>query len=979
MDAEAAQAAMLAGYHGADQLAMCPTCGSRVPPDRLVGVPVRVTESVAPAVERFDPAQPRDLDGKWTDGAGPGAAAAAVLGSAAGAADVPPAGDKLRLHGRIPLGPGERLVSSGKMRSENTDLTLQWATTRGPMGSEARIAAVDPDITTGDGSGRWGGDGADTARLNRRQLRRLRNDLDEAGAQARALAKSADRKYDAGEELTPVENGDVPVATGEVRGAGGVVRWQVWMADEGDYTTSIYTWPDEPRDGVVLYGRGSRRLVKQLDALDAELGAAEAADGMVDVGADVDVERTVEAVGVPVRDRHAGRVLEALDPAPSGQRRYRVQVIAYGDSKNGRRYPPEVMRAACALYSGAKAFDHHRSEEELRSGTIAGMVGHYSDVVATESGIEATLTLLPSATHAAEVLDAALAQPDNPHAAGISHDVQATFRPISENGRHLAEATAIVGVMSADIVSHPAAGGLALRAVAGGIDLTTTDEPGAVPGGETEESDVTVTTEGVLAALQTATPEQLAAVGLARADTVTETTEPPAVEPARETAPTGEPKGSFLAGLMIGQKLDAAGLGAAREAITAALPARITEADIDAQVAAYKTVLAGAERAGLVPTAAVVTQESADKKRKALDAFFDGDWRNGYRSFREAYLDFTGHRPRSFDEDLNRLVLRESFGGGYAAGTRATESGNTATWAQALGDSVTRRMLREYSMDNLSTWRRIVRTMPVADFRTQRHVRIGGYGTLPTVAEGGPYQPLTTPGDEEATGALSKRGGTEDVTLEMIANDDVRAIQRIPGKLGRAAARTIYEFVWAFLSGNATCTFDSTALFHNNHANTDGSSALSQSTLSIGRRKMIEQTAYGDASEVLGLANAPKFLVVPPELEELAFQLTKSAVAVPSTPAGPSDTPNIHSANGLTPILVPSFSDADDWFLVADPDNIETITVGFYNGREEPELFTQAENNVGSVFNADVFTWKIRHIYLGIIEEYRGFYRGQGT
>ncbi len=248
---------------------------------------------------------------------------------------------------------------------------------------------------------------------------------------------------------------------------------------------------------------------------------------------------------------------------------------------------------------------------------------------------------------------------------------------------------------------------------------------------------------------------------------------------------------------------------------------------------------------------------------------------------------------------------------------------------------------------------------------------VGGYGVLPAVNEGAPYQSLTSPGDEEATYALTKRGGTEDLTLEMIANDDVRAIQRIPVALGRAAAQTLYRFVWDILPTNANVSYEAVALFHTSHGNT-AAGALSQTSLTAGRVAMRSQAAYGDTSDILSIV--PKFLVVPNELEELAFQLSRSVVAVPSTPAGPSDTPNIHQ--GITPIVIDYYTDANDWYLIADPMDVPTIEIGFYLGRQEPDLFTQSDQSVGSMWNADKLSYKIRHIYSGTVLDHRAFYRG---
>lgn len=672
-------------------------------------------------------------------------------------------------------------------------------------------------------------------------------------------------------------------------------------------------------------------------------------------------------------DRIEGRVLEAAGEDPAGGRVFRVRIIAAGDSKNGRRYPARVLQEATSLYEGAKAYDHHRSAAELQSSTIAGLIGHYRNVEASDEGLDGDLVLLPSATHAAEALDATVAAQEAglPPLVGISHDAMTYTRPITVGRRRLQEAVAIAKVHSADVVADPAAGGKAVRVLAGGIEEET-DPEGVEPDGESnEEDDVPITSQTVLAALKDASPEDLAAVGLSKAAPAETSTEETAVEQTTE-AVTGVDKASFLGGLMIREKVAGAGLPErVAESLRASLPDRVTEADIDGHIASLKAAMGLIERGDLAPTAtAQVTKESRDKVVEGLDKALAGDY-SVFRSFKQAYTAFTGYRPRGWGEDENRHILRESVGGFYDSATRTSESLTTSSWAEVLGDSITRRMVADYNQPSLQSWRQIVSDIvPVNDFRTQRRTRVGGYGTLPVVAQGAPYQPLTSPTDEEATYAIEKKGGTEDLTIETIANDDLGAIRKIPQRLGLAAARTLHNFVWDFLSTNPTL-WDSVALFHATHANTTAV-ALSQSNLSTLRQKMRDQTGYGDTSNILSLV--PKFLIVPNELEELAFQICTSAVAVPSTAAGPSDTPNLHQ--GMTPIVVDYFTDANDWYVAADPNMCPTIELGFYQGRQEPELFTQSDTAVGSMFNADTITYKIRHIYKGAVIEYRGFQRG---
>lgn len=683
-------------------------------------------------------------------------------------------------------------------------------------------------------------------------------------------------------------------------------------------------------------------------------------------------ERVTEAVD----HIDSGRVLEARGTDEAGGRVFRVRIIEAGTSRNKKEYTERILRAHRAMYLGAKSYDRHRSMEELRSSTISGLVGGYRNVSYDRDGLYADLHLLPGATHTAEALDASIEAQNQglPPLVGLSHDVVAKFGPPRRDG--VQEAVAITRVHSVDVVADPSAGGRAERVLAGGIE----DDPAGAGDRTTEGEDVPVNKTDVLAALSTATPDELAAVGLARAGTHTTEGQRPSATGQRtvEADDTDEyGRDTWHGRSLVREKLRAAGLERVTEAITNALPERITEADVDRQIGLYQSVLAETERAGLRPTAGThVTKDVRDRQSERLDKFFSQDFTSGYRSLRHAYMDITGYRPSfDYDEDVNRRILRESFGGGYDSGIRTTESVDTSTWAQVLGDSVTRRVVAAYQVPGLQAWRRVVSSIvPVDDFRTQRVGRVGGYGVLPTVLEGGPYQPLTTPPDEEATYALSKKGGTEDVTLEQIANDDRRVIPQIPSKLGRAAAQTLYRFVFDFFVNNPATTYDSVAWFHSSHGNT-ASAALSQSALTAASVALMEQTAYGDASEVLG--HPASILLVPSELRELAFQLTRSAVAVPSTPAGPSDTPNIHSAeDNITYICLPYWTDANDWVAIADPQAVPTLEVGFYQGRQVPEIFTQADSSSGSVFNADVFTWKIRFIFSGTILDHRGVYKG---
>ncbi|CAI7977967.1 conserved hypothetical protein [Frankia sp. Hr75.2] len=715
-------------------------------------------------------------------------------------------------------------------------------------------------------------------------------------------------------------NGAFTRCVAEVSGTGA----RTGLTNVKGYCASLYhdargEWPGKA-------GRtGKKTGPRKIDYVRRPSGAPPAADQKIDYVRRAPRTKTKEGGAVTVADRAveavadtvAGRVLEARETGADGGRVFRIEVIRAGESRNGRSYPLDVLHTAVGLYEGAQVYDGHRDESALRSSAIGGLVGYLGAVEATPAGLEADLHLLPSAGRVAEAFDVALSLAAAGREApfvGISHDVMARFSPGTT------EAAAIVGVNSVDVVAVPAAGGRAVRAVAGGLALDA----------ELVRHDQTT----------------------ARGRDVIE----------REVAARGLPAG--LAG-----------------AVAEALPEHFTEAELSARIDLVHTARAAVEAIpeGVGPVAgATVTTDERDRKTSALDAFWETSPSRstvGYRSLTEAYLDIA--RPKLdflSGQDVSRMVLTDA---GRYDSARSMESMDSTSWAQVLGDSVTRRMIAEYNaIPQWRDWVRFASSVSTGiDFREQKRTRFGGYGLLPTVNEAAPYQPLTSPPDEQATYTAVKKGGTEDLTWEMIKNDDMDAIRRIPMRLGRSAALTLYRFVFNMLSSNVTMTYDSVALFHATHANTATSAALSQSALDAARKAMRRQAAYGDAEDLLSLV--PRFLVVPSDLEPLAYQLSTSVVAIPGGGSeGPSDIPNLH--RGLEVIVVDYYTDVNDWFLIADPRQAPTLELGFVNSSDAPELFTQSDPTVGSMFNADILTWKIRHAYSGTWLDHRSAYRGQG-
>lgn len=758
----------------------------------------------------------------------------------------------------------------------------------------------------------------------------------------------------------------------------------------GTPDSMTWIWPRDVTETVVVYeledGQGCETW---------QVGYTIDADGKVTISdqAPVKVEVKTEFVAVKEskRDFFPGRVLERKGTTAEGGRIFLMQMIDAGTSRNGVHYPESVLAAAAPLYEGAKAFDHHRTMAELQSSSVVGLCGSWRGVFPNQGGLAGELHLVPSAVAIAEALDQSLEAQEQglPPVIGVSHDVQMD-PPVEriENGRRVREATSITNVLSTDVVADPSAGGRAIRVVAGG--LGSEEVP---PNKETQPMKFKELLEKLRAAK---TPEDRAALLAEHADVLEaagysadEATEMAKAGEEAEVTAGGAPaegaegdaptevtesfdRGSTLAGLIVREAVRAAGLPDRFVGhITTDLPARITEADVVDRVRTVQRTIESLEKDGMTPRVPgiKVGAEDHDKKVAKLDATFAGDWANGYSRLSEAYFDVTGQPYAPMTEVMAEDIMRESFLGGRRG--RVTESLISTSWGEVLADVMNRRIVDIFHGGNWSDWKKLVTTFPVHDFRSQKLIQVGEFASLPTVNEGAPYQPLTSPTDQQATYSPTKKGGTEDFTYEAAKNDDLRQLVSIPARLGRVAQFTLYSTVFGILSSNPTLTTDSIALFHASHANT-AAVALSQTNLSTLRQKMRDQAAYGDTARALGMK--PKYLVVPNELEELAFQLCTSAVAVPGTPAGPSNTPNIHQ--GLEPLVVDIFTDANDWYVVGDPAVSPTIEVGFMDGKEDPELFVQDDPTVGSAFTADKVTYKLRHTWGYGVVDYRPFQRG---
>ena len=230
------------------------------------------------------------------------------------------------------------------------------------------------------------------------------------------------------------------------------------------------------------------------------------------------------------------------------------------------------------------------------------------------------------------------------------------------------------------------------------------------------------------------------------------------------------------------------------------------------------------------------------------------------------------------------------------------------------------------------------------------------------------YPDLGEVSDEEISYALNQKGGIITITRVMIINDDMRAVQKIVGRLPRAARRTLAKRCWNKFVGNATYKGDSKAVFHADHGNL-GSTAYGITSALAAKTAFAQQTEP-DSGERLMLR--PVTVAFPSELYGIVKNVNTynpQAVAI----ADGNSMYGFFQPDGL--IECPFMTDANDWMMFGDPNDCEILELAYLNGQSEPEMFVADQPANGQMFVADKIQYKIRHEYEAEIADYRNAYK----
>lgn len=711
--------------------------------------------------------------------------------------------------------------------------------------------------------------------------------------------------------------------------------------------------------------------------------------------------------------------------AAAGRRCYRARFVAAGQARAAGNRPagfsitPRALQEAAAAgrFDGRAVFLDHaglRGAPSLRDLVAVTRDSAYDP--ASESILGSLYFYdTPAATAVTRLLDELLAEGPAAPDIGLSIVFWPLWSPGDAPGQER-QVLAIRHVESVDLVFEPAAGGRILQALAAGnalpppgsaflpaadalrpvadalrpVDKFPLADPDGSPAGtwvelDLSQLDLSEPEPGCLAnrptlRLAPPTPQPvdpgqnggapMTAIPTPEANRPTPTS--PAANPPAETAAAWS---AALAESAAQTMIAASGLPPAARQRLAAQPYH-TPDDVIAAISAERAYLARLQEdqvvqiGGQAPRSPQISglRTGLDQVALALDALLAGS------------RPPTGVAPLSGVRELYHLLSGDyEMTGLFQPERVGLASVNSATMAGLVANALNKRLANEFQRYPM-WWEPFVSVEDFASLQQIRWITLGGVGELPTVAEGAAYTELAWD-DQTETASFVKKGGYLGLSLEAIDKDDTGRLTAVPRALAQAAWLTLGKSISAIFTGNSgvgPTMSDSQALFHSDHGNL-GSGALSFSAYAAARTAMRKQTEL-NSGERLGALTAPRYLLVPPDLEITALQIlaTEQQPGQANYQENPLAEGDYHDARlnaaRKRVIVVDLWTDTNDWAAVADPRFYPSIGLGFRYGRT-PEVFSVASPTAGLMFSNDTLPVKVRFFYAVGPIDWRGVYK----
>lgn len=293
----------------------------------------------------------------------------------------------------------------------------------------------------------------------------------------------------------------------------------------------------------------------------------------------------------------------------------------------------------------------------------------------------------------------------------------------------------------------------------------------------------------------------------------------------------------------------------------------------------------------------------------------------------------------------------------------------TSDFANLLSNVATRRLRAAYEQagSTYAIW--ASRAPNAADFKSMDVVQLSGAPDLLQTNEHGEFTYGTLKDAGESYKVVT-HGRIVSLTRQSIINDDLRGFDRLIRAFGDAAARLENRLVYSQLLSNPTMG-DGVALFHASHNNLAGAGSVLNDITKLGAGRAAMRKQKGLQGEPLNLA--PAFLIVPSDLEQIAYQFTSSNY-VPSAP-GEVNEFRQGGRTALEPVVEPLLDSdsATAWYLAANSNQVDTVEFCYLDGAEGPVIETKQG------FEVDGVAIKCRLDFGAKVIDHRGLRKATGA
>mgnify|MGYP000002186596 CR=1 FL=1 len=696
-----------------------------------------------------------------------------------------------------------------------------------------------------------------------------------------------------------------------------------------------------------------------------------------------------------------------------------IDGVEYVKSNNGRLYAVEALKESVPLWEGVKVYDNHLTDAEFqdRQGMRSPLKEWLGSIV-NPKWDDKKKRLWGIFKVVEEVMGKKLKNAWDQGVLGtigLSIDTSPIEHTVIFEGHQVPAVHGFKRLFSVDIVAEPAAGGGFNRLIAANISVR--EETSTMEKEELKKLVTQFVTEALAnskvgakrrealieaalnAAIATNVSEaevvktlvqHLAEAAMvedepvpAEASTASTPASSPASSPPAE-ASSPEPNAAMEAVRKLECQI------ARDKAITAAkLPEKIAalvveafpdgrvfeKAELEKFITRAKEAQAGQDPSGHVAGAGngrtSVIFDEKDKMEAEFLRLVAGN--SDYRSLEKAEKDYVAERvPESYKAwvkagrpnygvySLSEWT-RGLLGGDPFSDQRAYEAVTTSGMTSIVKNAMNVLLAADYAK-RTQWWAPLVRSEEVDTIDQATLVRVFGLSTLSVVDEGQPYTELDW-ADEEETASFVKKGNYVGVTLESLLRDKLNVIRSLPTRLATSWFNTKSALAAAVFTVNTAAgpaLADGGALFNATAVTTAAghanllTAALSFSAYGAARLAMRKQT-----DRVLGVGEKlliePKYLLVPVDLEQTALQIRNSE----KDPSN-ADNPINPYQNKFEVVVVPPWTDTNNWALVADPVTFSAIWDINLRGNVAPALFTADSEVAGAMFTNDTLRYKVR-------------------